>query len=454
MPYSGSSAAMTEATLFSYQRVTSIAADTAHATVGGPFGSSLLAQDYVASGVPVIRGQNLAQGRWVAGDFVYVSEAKAQELFQSWARPGDIVFTQRGTLGQVALIPALPFSRYVVSQSQMKLTVAAEKADSLFLYYAFSSPEFLDYINNNKVQTGVPHINLGILRGAPIPLPPLSTQRAIAYVLGSLDDKIELNGKMIATLEQLARSLYKSWFVDFDPVRAKSEGAVPCGLDAQTAELFPDRFASAAEAAIPLGWSRVPLAQVAVINRSYWLPAGSLAPYVEMSSLSTRGHRARQWPLRAVGSGARFKNGDTLVARITPCLENGKAAFVDFLANDQIAWGSTEYVVITPLAPFPAVWAYLLVRDPKFREYAVSKMEGSTGRQRVPAAAIASYQVIRPTESVGLAFGRYVSPLFARIKGADEESQTLTALRDALLPRLLSGALRIPDAERLVSRLL
>ncbi|MGH9337894.1 MAG: restriction endonuclease subunit S, partial [Vicinamibacteria bacterium] len=169
-----------------------IAAPTRNALVGGPFGSNLVSRDYVSDGVPVIRGQNMGS-RWVSGDFVFVTEEKADSLEANLARPGDIIFTQRGTLGQVSLVPEGPFGRYLVSQSQMKLTVNRKVADPHFLYYVFSSAEQRAYIHQHAIQTGVPHTNLAILRSTPMSLPPLAEQRAIARILGALDDKIELN---------------------------------------------------------------------------------------------------------------------------------------------------------------------------------------------------------------------------------------------------------------------
>lgn len=187
-----------------------IAAPMKNALVGGPFGSNLVSNDYVESGVPVIRGQNMGFGRWVGGEFAFVSEDKAKELSANIARPGDLVFTQRGTLGQVAIVPSEPHARYVISQSQMKLTVDPTKADTKFLYYFFTSKEQQDYIRRNAIQTGVPHTNLGHLRTTPLHLPSLPEQREIAQVLAALDDKIELNQQMNETLEALARSIYKS----------------------------------------------------------------------------------------------------------------------------------------------------------------------------------------------------------------------------------------------------
>ena len=229
-----------------------IAGSMRNALVGGPFGSNLVSGDYVSFGVPVIRGQNLG-ARWIAGEFAFVSDAKAKSLEANIARPADIVFTQRGTLGQVSLVPNDPYERYVVSQSQMKLTVNRQLADPLFIYYVFSTVEQRDYIRQHAIQTGVPHTNLGILRATPVPLPPLAEQRAIAHILGTLDDKIELNHRMNDTLEATARALFKSWFVDFEPVRAKAEGR-DTGLPKPFADLFPDSFEDSELGEIPKGW--------------------------------------------------------------------------------------------------------------------------------------------------------------------------------------------------------
>ena len=175
--------------------VCAIASSTRNAIVGGPFGSDLVSKDYVAHGVPVIRGQNMS-GRWVSGSFVFVTPTKAKSLEANLAYPGDIIFTQRGTLGQVSLVADKPFSAYLVSQSQMKLSVDRKVADPLFLFYFFISYEQQKSIQGRTIQTGVPHINLGILREMPIRLPPLAEQRAIAEALSDVDG-------LLAALETL-----------------------------------------------------------------------------------------------------------------------------------------------------------------------------------------------------------------------------------------------------------
>lgn len=173
--------------------------------VGGPFGSNLVSRDYVDAGVPVIRGQNLSSGRWVdLSNSVYVTHQKLeQDLGRNTACPGDLVFTQRGTLGQVAMVPD-DAPTCVVSQSQMRLRVDSETADPLFVYYWATSGEFLRTLDDRAIVSGVPHINLGILGGMPMLVPPLDEQRRIASVLGALDDLIETNRRAIASSLELA----------------------------------------------------------------------------------------------------------------------------------------------------------------------------------------------------------------------------------------------------------
>ena len=167
--------------------------------------------------------------------------------------------------------------------------------------------------------------------------------------------------------------------------------------------------------------------------------------------MPTDSHRAIKWIDRVVGSGLKFINGDVLVARITPCLEHGKTAFVDFLNDGQVAWGSTEYIVIRSRPPIPFEYAYFLARSDDFRSHAIGNMTGSSGRQRVPASCFNSYAIVKPPVELAMTFGRVASESLSRIKAADEQSRTLAALRDALLPRLLSGKLQVGAAEAIVS---
>ena len=336
--------------------------------------------------------------------------------------------------------------------------------DNEFAYYLTRWNEVREYAIGQMTGTSgrqrVPVSSLGHLV---VPIPSLTEQRAIAHILGALDNKIELNRRMNQTLEEMARALFKSWFVDFAPVRAKAtlkqRDAPPSQrgsdwnverarayldrMDPDIATLFPDSFVDSELGLVPEGWRVVPLAEVIEVNPSRALRRGEIAPYLDMANMPTKGHTPETVVDKPFGSGMRFANGDTLLARITPCLENGKTAYVDFLNEDQIGWGSTEYIVLRPKPPLPSEFAYCLGRNAGFREFAIQNMTGTSGRQRVPATAISNYRMTVPNGlGVPQMFGELVEPLFSLASENADESRALAALRDTLLPKLISGGLR------------
>jgi type I restriction enzyme S subunit len=186
--------------------------------VGGPFGSELTQKDYVdAPGVPVIRGSNLdgKNNRFIDDNFAYVSASKADALRRNLAHPGDLVFTQRGTLGQVALIPAhARYERYVISQSQMKLTPNPDLADARYLYHFFRLPQSVERLLRHTQATGVPHINLAILKKFEVVLPPLAQQRRIAAILDKADALRAKRRAALAQLDTLTEFIFFDMFGD------------------------------------------------------------------------------------------------------------------------------------------------------------------------------------------------------------------------------------------------
>ena len=184
------------------------------------------------------------------------------------------------------------------------------------------------------------------------------------------------------------------------------------------------------------------------INPARSLAKDQTATYLDMQNVPPRGHRPVGWITRPFVSGSKFANGDTLVARITPCLENGKTAFVDFLKDGEVAWGSTEFIVLRPKPPFPPEYGYCLARDEEFRDFGDPKHDGFSGRQRVPTDCFRQFRVALPSEPVASIFGELIRPLFANIKANSEEMATLAALRDTLLPKLISGEIRIGETEK------
>ena len=320
--------------------------------------------------------------------------------------------------------------------------------DTDFVYYLTKWPEVRNYAVGQMTGTsGRQRVPTDCFDHLTIAIPPLPKQHAIAHILGTLDDKTELNRRMNETLEAMARALFKDWFVDFGPTRAKIEGRDPY-LVPEIWDLFPDKLD---EDGKPEGWETKALSEVIELNPERSLRKGAVAPYLPMANMPTKGHIPSAVVDRFFGSGMRFSHGDTLVARITPCLENGKTAYVDFLQDGEIGWGSTEYIVMRPEPPFPMEFAYCLARSTSFREFAIQNMTGTSGRQRVPVTVISNFHLPLPIgPDIPEVFGKLIKPIFSLISYAARKSDTLTALRDALLPKLISGEIRVGDADKFV----
>ncbi len=319
--------------------------------------------------------------------------------------------------------------------------------DNNFLLYALQSEPMQTQMKGRSSGTTVLGIKQSELRKVVLAIPPMERQQLAASVLKALDTRISLLEETNATLEAIAQTLFKSWFVDFDPVHAKAEGRVPDGMDVATAALFPDTFEDSPLGPIPQGWRAASLSDCMELNPQRVLRKGSLASYLDMANAPTQGHRPAEITQRELGSGSKFTNGDTLLAKITPCLENGKTAFVDFLADNEVGWGSTEFIVMRPKAPLPPFWGYLLARMPNFRAFAIQAMTGTSGRQRVDLGSLKQFSVVVPDDGVAEAFEKIIEPLRARIAAASSHADSLSQLRDTLLPRLISGKLRLPDAQ-------
>ena len=395
---------------------------------------------------------NFARGGGFKGDkFKYYDGSVLEEFV---LREGDLLVTmtdlskQSDTLGYPAFVPVCTDSRrYLHNQRLGKISLnKTAKVDTRYIYYVMCGREYRHEVLASATGTTVKHTSPDRIKRFRFPLPPLPEQRSIAHILGTLDDKIELNRRMNETLEAMARALFKSWFVDFDPVRAKMAGRDP-GLPQHLANLFPDRLVDSELGEFPEGWEVKTLPEMIEVNPARSLKKGERAPYLDMANMPTKGHTPDKVIDRPFGSGMRFTNGDTLVARITPCLENGKTAYVDFLQDGEVGWGSTEYIVMRPRPPLPNEFAYCLARSASFREFAIQNMTGTSGRQRVPVKALSQFLLSAPTKQVAQKFERLVQPLIAWANEAVCESRALANLRETLLPRVISGEIRVRHEE-------
>jgi type I restriction enzyme, S subunit len=415
-----------------------------------PFGTSIKNQDYTESGALVVQGKNISGQTCNWSDRRYVSIEKYNSLPKSHCSLGDLIFPKVGTIGKVGFLT--PFGnqkRYILSTNTMCLRPNEKFAHNKYVYYYFASPKvskLIQTLNANSVQ---PVFNFTSLRDFEIILPPLPEQRAIAHILGSLDDKIELNRRMNETLESIARALFKSWFVDFDPVRAKMEGRQPYGMDAETAALFLDGFEDSGLGEIPRGWRVIKLGEVASINElslTKDFPYEEIE-YIDISSVSVgKLEGTTRYALNMAPSRAKrlVRHGDTIWSTVRP---NRKSySFIHTPLENLVV--STGFAVLTPKS-IPSTYLYTWVTTDQFVDYLVYNSDGSA-YPAVLSSRFSESIMLLPKVHVLQKFDEMLSPMRNLIFQNDEESQTLTALRDTLLPKLLSGEIRVKDAERAV----
>ena len=431
--------------------------------VDGPFGSNLPASLYTQYGVPVIRGSNLSLGvsRFNNTEFVYVSEETADRLSRSVAVGEDIIFTKKGTLGQTGFIPLnTEYARYLLSSNQMKLSVDTAVAYPLFVYYYVSSKGSRDKIIRDSTVTGVPKTNVTYLKDFPILLPPLAEQQAIASVLGALDDKIELNRKMNKTLEDMAAALFKSWFVDFDPVHAKAEGRKPFGMDDETAALFPDGFSGG----LPSGWNTHRLGELCdfITGRSYSskdLKNDSDTALVSLKSFM-RGGGYRPDGLKPYAGPYKEQQviipGEIVVARtdVTQQAEViGRAAFVRQDPSFVKLISSLDVMICRPVNELSKQFLYWTLRSDDYVNHILGYTNGTTVLH-LDTAGLNEYNILLPSISVMECFERMSAKYHELVFTNEKESTILAELRDTLLPKLLSGDIRIKQAEDVVGEIL
>ncbi|MBK7215240.1 MAG: restriction endonuclease subunit S [Bacteroidales bacterium] len=295
------------------------------------------------------------------------------------------------------------------NQALAILRLDPKKANPIFISYYLRQPQVIDFVNNMSGQSAQPNINFEEIKSIDLLLPSLDTQKSIASILSSLDDKIDLLHRQNATLEKMAETLFRQWFVE----EAKED------------------------------WEIGRISDLIDFNPTRKLTKGTIAPFLEMSELSTITYSPSSWYDRAFSSGSKFKNGDTLLARITPCLENGKAAYIDFLEDEQIAWGSTEFIVMSPKNNLQDFFAYVIARFQDFKDFAESCMQGSSGRQRVDIENLKSYEIAIPSDDVINDFNKFCLSIVPKLKSNQTQIRTLTTLRDTLLPKLMRGEVRV-----------
>jgi len=404
----------------------------------GPFGSDIKTSNFVSDGVPIIRGGNLVDGKFHDEDFVYLTEEKADSLKNSNAFPEDIVFTHRGTLGQVGLIPHdSKYPRYVVSQSQMRITCDKTKADPKFVYYFFLSPIGQNELLSNTSTTGVPAISrpLSSLKKVIIPLPPLPVQKKIAAILSSLDDKIELNTRMNNVLEQIARALFHRWFVEFEFPNAEGKPYKSAGGKMVESEM----------GSVPEGWRVGTLDNVVDIIgggtpktsiSEYWngtIPWFSVVDAPNDGDIFVIDTEKHITQLGIENSSTRLLPVGTTIISARGTV--GKCAVVGVpMTMNQSCYG------IRGKEEGVNYFVYFTIRS--MVSELQSKGHGSVFNT-ITRDTINTQKIVVPDVSMMKKYNDHVTPLLQKIQMNLTENRHLSKLRDGLLPKLMNWELEV-----------
>lgn len=458
--------------------IESIQANEKGAIAIGPFGSRLKSDNYVESGVPVIRGTNVTGGPTFEGDFVYITEEKADTLGSCNVYKNELVFPHRGSIGEVGIIKE--DNRYVLSSSLMKLKVDEEQVDPLFIYYFFKSTTGKHELLKNASQVGTPGIGqpLTSLKKIEFHKPSLFQQKKIANILASIDEKIALNRQINQTLEQMAQTLFKSWFVDYDPVidnaldagsdipevfetrverrKAVRESADFKPLPDDVRQLFPSQFEESELGWVPKGWKIETLSEVAeaIIDHRGKTPKKLGGDWAEEGTpaLSAKNIKAgkvvRHDTIRYVDDElfnkwmkVPLKPQDILMTSEAPM---GEMLYLakesNYLLSQRLYGIRTNKELIT--GSYLYNWLQTTI--------AKADLEGrATGTTVVGIrqAELKKVAVLCPDIRISQAYSYHADSLYLKVEENSLQSLQLEKLRDILLPKLISGELRLDSPE-------
>ena len=352
----------------------------------------------------------------------YIDEEAFEKTRRYTIDKADVYISIAGTIGRVGIVPD-DLSWANLTENAAKITNISGDVDHKYLMYYLRGSVGQGQIANRTGGTSQPKLALCRIADIDFPCPPLPIQRKAARTLSAYDDLIENNRRRIQLLEQAARLLYKEWFVHLR---------------------FPGHEHTQIIAGVPEGWENTLLPDVIDVNPKTPVEKGKEILYVPMSALSEAGMTANtaDFERRTTHTAVKFKKSDVLLARITPCLENGKTGYVYFLGDDEVACGSTEFIVLRGKRVSPA-FTYCLARSYPFRGNAIKSMIGSSGRQRVQVSCFDEYKVPLPHKHLLEMFDDIANTAFDQIRVLVAQNDKLTKARDLLLPKLMNGEVAV-----------
>ena len=409
-----------------------LAAKRPNAIVGGPFGSDLISKDYVAVGVPVVRGQNMSR-HYVSGEFVFVSNSKAKSLQSNKARPDDIIFTQRGTLGQVSLVPSRPFVEYIVSQSQMKLTLNTNIASAEYVYQYFCSAEGQKQILESAIQTGVPHTNLSILRRYRVPVPPTRyEQQAIAEALSDADALIESLQQLITKKRQIKQGTMQTLLTG----KQRLPGfEIKHGYKQTEVGVLPEEWEVECLGALARGIYRG--ASPRPIDAPVWFDETSAVGWVRISDVTQAGRDLTETTQRLSQQGvrhSRYLPRGALIMSICATVGRPIETQIDVCIHDGFV------VFERPTVEQGFLYHVLKELEPRWSS------KGQTGSQmNLNTALIKSTQVpLPPTEAEQTAIATVLSDMDSEIADLEARLAKTRDLKRGMMQALLTGRIRLP----------
>jgi type I restriction enzyme S subunit len=397
-----------------------------------------------ADGIPIVRVNNIRNGRIDTTDMLKVGADIEAKFQRSRLRGGEVLLTLVGTLGEVAIVPE-NLRGWNVARAVGVIPVRKDPG-SLWVFICLRSAFIQHCIRIWATTTVQATFNLRDLAKLPIPTPPIETREAIAAVLGALDDKIELNRRMNATLEAMARALFQSWFVDFDPVRAKLDGRQPLGLDPTTAALFPASFQSSQSGSIPAGWGHTTLAEFCskITDGAHQSPksvdAGfPMASVKDMTdweiNIPSCRHISEVDYKSLVANGCQPELGDILLAKDgATCLDTA----CEYQQTDKIVLLSSV-AILRPKHVCDSAFLHTWFGLSSAKTYLKENFVSGSAIPRVVLRDMKRATFISPPRNILNAFSHAAAPLREQIRHNHEQSRTLATLRDTLLPKLLSG---------------
>jgi type I restriction enzyme S subunit len=412
------------------------------AIISGPFGSNISKKYFVESGVPVIRGNNLTTDmkRFIDEGFVFVTTEKADEL-NTWALVNDIIFTAAGTLGQVGVIEKnSKFEKYIISNKQLRLRVDEKEIRPLYAFYWFASPIITKLIVNHNTGSTVPLINLSVLKNLPIAVPPLKIQDSIVNILDSLDQKIELNRQMNSTLEQIAQSLFKRWFINFE---FPDENGNPYRSSG-------GRMVDSELGQIPEGWGVGTLGDIAEVidclhsKKPERTESGK--PLLQLWNIRDDGlidmedtYHISESDYNKWISRIEAVFGDCVITNV------GRVGAVSQVPDYVKAALGRNMTAIRCNSQYyyPTYLIELLLSDYMKKEISL-KTDNGTVMSALNVKNIPKLSIILPSKKVLQTFEHKVRPLREKMESNHQQSMTLKSIRDSLLPKLMSGKIRVP----------